>query len=200
MECKFCKILAYKNKKEDYYFNQILLETANFFVIPALGAIVPGYVLIITKKCLNSMAEIPKVQRTELKGLLSDLERILGVFSERISIFEHGSSSKGIMSSACITHAHLHVVPRKIEAKKWITNATLFPTINTFFDSAISKKSYLMLGSSTNNIYGSEYNDEPCQFFRRVCASEFPYFIEWDYLVEHHGKNIIETINVFKKL
>ena len=40
-----------KNFNDKEFYNQRLYETDNFAVIPALGAIVKGWLLIIPKEC-----------------------------------------------------------------------------------------------------------------------------------------------------
>ena len=54
-------------------FNRLIASTENFFVIAAIGAFVPGYVMIITKKLLPSLALIEDSQKDELDWLIKTL-------------------------------------------------------------------------------------------------------------------------------
>lgn len=38
--------------------NEIIYETKNFYVVPALGSFVPYYFLVISKQHINSMAAL----------------------------------------------------------------------------------------------------------------------------------------------
>ena len=64
MSKKINDVLSWEKFNEDTYnekkyppekielFNRLIASTENFFVIAAIGAFVPGYVMIITKKLL----------------------------------------------------------------------------------------------------------------------------------------------------
>ncbi len=89
-------------------FNRLIASTENFFVIAAIGAFVPGYVMIITKKLLPSLALIEDNQKDELDWLINILSNsITEVYKKKIVMFEHGMC-------ACIgglDRAHLHIMP-----------------------------------------------------------------------------------------
>ena len=51
-ECTFCNINKIK------FGNTVLDETKYFYIIPSLGSIVEGYILIISKRHINSMLEL----------------------------------------------------------------------------------------------------------------------------------------------
>ena len=89
-------------------FNRLIASTDNFFVIAAIGAFVKGYVMIISKKLIPSLALIESNQKSELDWLITNLsETIKKKYEKEISIFEHGMC-------ACIgglDRAHLHLMP-----------------------------------------------------------------------------------------
>ena len=102
------------NKEKKYppenieLYNRLVASTENFFVIAAIGAFVPGYVMIITKKLLPSLALIEDNQKGELDWLINILSNSIGeVYKKKITMFEHGMC-------ACIgglDRAHLHIMP-----------------------------------------------------------------------------------------
>ena len=57
MSCVFCNID--KSKLE----NTIIDESDNFVVLPTIGALVDGYLMIISKKHINSMSELEEKER-----------------------------------------------------------------------------------------------------------------------------------------
>ena len=63
-DCIFC------NLDFDKIENTIIYETENFFVIPTVGALVDGYVLIVTKEHMNSLAELNDEQKREYQELV----------------------------------------------------------------------------------------------------------------------------------
>ena len=64
MNCIFCNI---DNRKIE---NTIIEETDNFYILPTLGSLVDGYLLIISKKHINSMSELSNQEKEEYKSIL----------------------------------------------------------------------------------------------------------------------------------
>ena len=97
----------YPPKKIDL-FNRLLGHTDNFFIIAAIGAFVPGYVMIVSKKMIPSFALIEDNQLDELNWLIKNVSNtIKNAYDKEIVIFEHGMC-------ACIgglDRAHLHIMP-----------------------------------------------------------------------------------------
>lgn len=104
-------------------FNRLIASTENFFVIAAIGAFVPGYVMIITKKLLPSLALIEDSQKDELDWLIKTLSvSISEVYQKKVALFEHGMC-------ACIgglDRAHLHIMPMS----QCVDNTTIVNSIN----------------------------------------------------------------------
>ncbi len=104
-----------ETKKEKFYppkkidlFNRLIASTKNFFVIGAIGAFVPGYAMIVTKKLIPSLALIEDDQKNELEWLIKILSKSISeIYDRDITMFEHGMC-------ACIgglDRAHLHIMP-----------------------------------------------------------------------------------------
>lgn len=62
--CNFCEL------NKSIYYNKVIKETKNFFVIPALWALVEGYVMIVSKEYVNSMIELDNVVLEEYNELI----------------------------------------------------------------------------------------------------------------------------------
>jgi len=89
-------------------YNRLVASTDNFFVIAAIGAFVPGYVMIVAKKLISSLALIEDNQLEELKWLIKTMSlAVSDAYNKKIAMFEHGMC-------ACIgglDRAHLHIMP-----------------------------------------------------------------------------------------
>jgi len=103
-----------ESKKRNIYppkkvelFNRLIAHTKNFFVIAALGAFNPGYLMIITKELIPSLSLIEDSQLEELKWLISSLKKALKeTYDKDVVLFEHGMC-------ACVgglDRAHLHIM------------------------------------------------------------------------------------------
>lgn len=94
--------------------NMVLYESEHFYVVPAKGALVEGYVMIVPKEHYLSFAALPKEQLVESMQVLADVQQIFGKIygSNRFLVFEHGSGKEGTCKhEKSIVHAHLHVMP-----------------------------------------------------------------------------------------
>ena len=139
--CVLCSLVKHKGISEDtYVYNNneknevdlIIYESTNFIVVPELGSIKPGYLMILPKKHQYlSIAQMPKMYMPEYEQVCEDVETILkGAFgvNKTVSFFEHGSGPSGITSHAkSIVHAHVHVVIDFVLKKKYLDMVQMKP-------------------------------------------------------------------------
>ena len=103
-----------ESKKRNFYppkeiemFNRLISHTNNFFVIAAIGAFTPGYLMLVTKKLLPSFSLIDDEQLNELKWLIKvTASAIKETYNREVAYFEHGMC-------ACVgglDRAHLHLM------------------------------------------------------------------------------------------
>ena len=88
-------------------FNRLVAYTNNFFVVAAIGAFTPGYLMIISKKLISSFSMIEDENVNELKWLIDVISKAIGeTYDKETVIFEHGNC-------ACLgglDRAHLHIM------------------------------------------------------------------------------------------
>lgn len=120
--CVLCSLVGHKAispdtriyNSETTEVDMIIYESTNFIVVPELGSIKPGYLMIVPKKHeYLSVAQIPQRYIPEYLQVCEDVEIILkGAFGDKpVSFFEHGSGPSGFTShKKSIVHAHTHVV------------------------------------------------------------------------------------------
>ena len=103
-----------ESKKRNFYppkeiemFNRLVSHTNNFFVIAAIGAFTPGYLMLVTKKLLPSFSLIDDEQLNELKWFIKVTgSAIKETYNREVVYFEHGMC-------ACVgglDRAHLHLM------------------------------------------------------------------------------------------
>lgn len=100
--CPFCDRGALEER--------LILESANFAVIPTKGQIVEGYVLIVPKRhtiCFGDMSE----QEMDEAALILERVRtaITAVYGQAPIFFEHG------IVGQTVKHAHIHAVPTDVD-------------------------------------------------------------------------------------
>jgi diadenosine tetraphosphate (Ap4A) HIT family hydrolase len=108
--CKFC----YLDSSE-----QILKETENYFIIPSVGSIVPGYLLLISKLHFPSCGSIDKSLIDEFLKLKSEAKTVLEqAFGKGCIFYEHGRAGSSLtlkQKAEICYHAHLHCVAVDID-------------------------------------------------------------------------------------
>ena len=88
-------------------FNRLVAHTNNFFLIAALGAFSPGYLMLISKKLVSSLSSIDNDQIDELKWLIEISSRAQKkTYNREVVQIEHGMCS----CVGGLDRAHLHLM------------------------------------------------------------------------------------------
>jgi ATP adenylyltransferase len=96
------------------YVRRVVLESAEFAVIPSLGALVEGHVLVLPKAHVRSFAQLG----TSAGETESFLERARLAVESAYSppqIFEHGTGARSPQPACSVEHAHIHLVPCEVD-------------------------------------------------------------------------------------
>jgi ATP adenylyltransferase len=102
-------------------WNRPLIETANFAVIPSLGALVEGWLLIVPKDHLISLGALPEELRSEADGLECQTRALLSArYDLPVVAFEHGPSVARHGTGCGVDHAHLHLVPLACDLLRYV--------------------------------------------------------------------------------
>lgn len=92
-------------------WNEPLFETPNFVVLPSLGALVEGWLLLVPKDHFICMGALPTPLAIEMEQVKDNLYKLLvGVYGD-VCAFEHGPSRANVSVGCGVDHAHLHLVP-----------------------------------------------------------------------------------------
>ena len=81
INCIFCNLE--KNKIE----NTILDETNHFYILPTVGSLVDGYILVVSKRYINSMSELTKNEMDEYNFIIKSIEIFLEIFMVNIQLY-----------------------------------------------------------------------------------------------------------------
>lgn len=122
MKCIFCDIDHSKIE------NTIIEETKYFYILPTLGSLVDGYILIVTKRHINSMSELNENELIEYKNIIEKYQNLFKkIYNKTPIVFEHGTPNQNSeMKANSVTHAHTHIVNINFSNEKEILeNITL---------------------------------------------------------------------------
>lgn len=192
MKCIFCDIDQSKIE------NTIIEETKYFYILPTLGSLVDGYVLIVTKRHINSMSELNDNELEEYKTIITKYQNLFNkVYNKTPIVFEHGTPNQNSkMKANSVTHAHTHIVNINFKNEKEILEKYNFKEINNLKEIETNKNYIKYI---YNNIIYITYNfPSVSQLMRILIAEELNYKDKFDWKKERFDENIISTIERIK--
>ena len=189
-KCPFCNI----DKTE--LVNTILDETKYFYTTPSLGSLTDGYILIITKRHVNSMSELTIEEMKEYKILIKKYREVFKkIYHKYPIIFEHGTPNlKDSINASSVIHAHTHVVNHNYKNEKILIEKLKFKRIDKF-ENMLSNKNYIFYISPKNEIYITNEFKPISQLMRIEIANDLNLIDKYDWRKNEFCDNIILTIN-----
>jgi len=106
---KGCELCLREQVLED-----ILFETANFYVALDISPIREGHLMIISNEHFGSAGELPDYLRKELLALKNNLRDLVETTYNKTIFYEHGRAGHCLKlkdSEVLCNHFHLHAVP-----------------------------------------------------------------------------------------
>lgn len=172
-------------------------------VVPGLGGLSAGYLLLAPLEHHTSLGMATSRHRADERGfpyfvddVLSFLEARLG----RLTFWEHGGTDNpNTRRSACVEHAHLHIVPGQLKLPlppDHVGYSGIDEALTVLANRSGETDSYLLMG----------YTSGPCfvgrdvrisQYYRREWARLLGRVDNWDYLLAEDPALTKETIEWF---
>jgi diadenosine tetraphosphate (Ap4A) HIT family hydrolase len=121
--CPFCEELDNVEQSEfrslvprSQLTDRIIAEDEKFVLIAGVGAISPGYLLLLPKGHVRCFSHLPQSDLSSAEIWDQNIRKnVSSAFGEPV-VFEHGSTSSTANAGGCIDHAHIHYVPADIDA------------------------------------------------------------------------------------
>lgn len=183
----------------------VVLESKNFVAVPTLGAMVPGWLLVVPKEYYLCIGAMEVDRRRELvdfvKAVTNLLERTFG----DIVLFEHGPSRRGSAVGCGVDYAHLHVVSTMCDIMDQV--ARLAPWIEWVevegFESAAevfeTGSEYLFVQQSCSGGAHIGLGDEiPSQLLRKAIANYLGRPDKFDWKTYPELENVLTTLAMLK--
>jgi diadenosine tetraphosphate (Ap4A) HIT family hydrolase len=183
-----------KHAVEHYSATQHLWDTPIFdselfVVVPTVGALVEGWLLVVPKMPIPCFASLPTSAFSELESLLADIVPIVQSDYGPISLFEHGSTATASPIGCGVDHAHLHLVPAKCDLQagaQKIAPSIRWSGISSFKQLRDQvRDGYWFVqqpyGSGGCKVGVCVDDDPPSQLFRKVIATSLghPEAFDW---------------------
>ncbi|MGV8169273.1 MAG: HIT family protein [Candidatus Nanoarchaeia archaeon] len=182
---------------------RIIYETDNFWVVPAVGQIVEGYLLINSKKHFLSMGGMPLTYFSELEEVCSKVKNVLSETYGSPIFFEHGMAEVEKKKMCCIAHAHIHAVPviiddisKELDPYGCVKEIRSLIELNYTF---MEGKSYLFFENNSGRKYISDVTSNiPPQLLRQIIAEKTGNKDKWNWK-DHPGiEAMLSTIETLK--
>jgi len=202
--CVFCEEFQCQSfilKNEDFG-NRVLYETENFKVLPGLGHIMEGYLLIVSKDHYISVGELPGKLFKELEELQNKVSQVISKNYGTPVFFEHGPAACGNKGGSCIDHAHIHALPLEQsifeDIKKDYNKYYKIKSLEEIKQQFVKDQSYFFLETQSKDRYIFPLSGIiPSQYIRKVIAEKTGQPEIWDWR-QHEGLDKLK--NTIKKL
>ena len=187
-------------------FNSIIKKTQNFAVIPTIGQIVEGYIMIVPIDHHYSIASLPENLFKEFDELKRECkEALFKIYGRKCICFEHGAVGTCFEKKAgcCTDHAHLHIVPVEIDLLREIEQIFKSEKIET--TKMLSEKykkgiPYLFFENSNQEMYVFEAPLVDSQYFRKLVAKNLGLIDKWDWRSNPGNNEIMATTEKLRKI
>jgi diadenosine tetraphosphate (Ap4A) HIT family hydrolase len=185
--CQFCEEIKERALQiwGIRFSRHTIIESENFIVIPTLGHIVEGYLLIVSKEHFISCGGIPSEMYPELEEIKEKVARILSDNYTTPLFFEHGPASQNRKGGCCIDHAHIHAVPVNVNITGELAKHFSYREIDSFEDlkEQFEKgQHYFFLEDHSKKRYLFDLPDVvPSQYIRKVIAQKIGKPERWDW-------------------
>jgi len=95
---------------EHQYRRRVIIESDHLALIPSLGPLAPGHVLLVPRDHAPSSAVC--IRSGRWGALSADVtERLRHQYKSSLVSFEHGGAADGSATPCSVAHAHVHYVP-----------------------------------------------------------------------------------------
>jgi diadenosine tetraphosphate (Ap4A) HIT family hydrolase len=200
--CEFCDEFAggYENSFAIHYANQIasrvIMDQHHFRVLPSLGQIVPGYLLLVPERHYLAFADMSRDELKSAEKLKLNLATVLRDAYGEYLFFEHGPRKSG--AGGCgVSHAHLHAVPFPYEKDPVarLIHEFAFEEVSGLLDlqRLRSEDSYIYYEALSGKRYVFRTPFVPSQHVRRLLAEALG-LTRWDWRESTKEETLLSTL------
>lgn len=200
--CTMCDTLAAPTSECD----RPVLDSGNFVVLPSLGSLVEGWLLILPKTHAISMGGLSSPLANEMLDLKDYLWSVLESTYGCAVAFEHGPAAPRRAVGCGVDHAHLHLVPVSFNvvraAAPHLPEDTLWSRANwnscrTAYETAVD---YLYVEQRRGDGQIAVGPGFPGQVLRRAIAGAIGRAAEYDWRKHPQLDTITKTLRTLRRL
>jgi diadenosine tetraphosphate (Ap4A) HIT family hydrolase len=204
-DCCYCAELA--GHRTDFHrlypdiASRILMIDRSFVVMPSLGQLAPGHLLLVPRRHATAFGGLDALRRQTATTVYRALRKSLAQrYGSPVVCFEHGSPPDAVSGGCGIVHAHVHFVP--LASRAAATPASLGGTWNPASGSWIDEAARLTREGSSYLLWHvdgaapllSLAHDVPSQYLRRHVSGLLG-TADWDWRTAGPEQSLRSTMN-----
>jgi diadenosine tetraphosphate (Ap4A) HIT family hydrolase len=180
-QCPFCAELQgqeqtiFSNMVGDRLKSRILYQDEHFVVMPPLGQIIEGGLLLLSGSHILSFAHLPTEHFERLEQLIESIGRSLQQkWGVHPLFFEHGPAPERSKGLCCVDHAHFNIFPARVRVQPHLSRRMSFPVHSLAELPRLRRAEFGYLFVQENDGTRRVYDGEcvPTQLVRRIISSE----------------------------
>lgn len=202
--CRLCWAMSASGRRHPV--NSVLFETDRYAVVPALGALVSGYVMLVSKDHCASAATIEAAELAVLEALLTE---VLAMLRQKFAgsswlVFEHGTALQCGTKACCVDHLHLHLVPLQMdlagELERRLQHVpqrikSLVDLKNVNFEIT---GNYIYVRNPDDSCYAFAPEAYSSQLVRQVIAGKVGQEQRWNWMNHPLEQSTVQTLREFR--
>jgi ATP adenylyltransferase len=200
LTCKFCQKFG-GAISGDQVSDHVLFESPNFIVVPTLGSIIPGWLLVVPRSHFLSVGSFDMPLFQEFMRLQDIAAEALRDCFGPVSFFEHGAVRERESVGCGVDHAHLHivatefdmpaVVKRSAETQLQWRPASGIQATRPFVSEQMA---YVFVQQSSGGAWIGSASVIESQIMRKVIAVQAGQPDRWDWKTHPFEHNVRETV------
>lgn len=199
-DCKFCQKFG-EAYGEYHVADRVLFQSENFVVVPSIGSIVPGWLLVIPRKHFLSVGSLDREYFEEFLEIRKVAAGALQDCFGPICFFEHGPVRERESIGCGVDHAHLHIVAISqdvVGAAKELSNGNMqwhpVSGIQASKEYVAKQKAYVFIQSLSHGGWIGTADAIESQMIRKTIALLTGQPSCWDWKANMFEENIKETV------
>jgi hypothetical protein len=200
--CRLCWAISGSGQR--FPSNTILFRSPGAVVLPGLGSMLEGYVLLTSSQHEGCMATLSRDRIDVVTEAVRKALARVQAYSSQWCVAEHGNSFGGKHAANTIDHLHLHFVPLGFDivgrsAHELGTDPVRIESPRDLPD-VVGKvgKNYLYLRDANGDDFVLFSDRYPSQFIRRLVAAHVNDELGWDWKERPYEPTILDTLASFK--
>jgi len=202
MHSLFDEMLKIHGIDKQSFPTRFLYKDDDFIVLPMIGQMVEGYLLIIPVNHYMSYSHLELRLYDKLQRLKNVVSKILTLTYGVPMFFEHGPMAHSMRAGSCCDHAHIHAVPMNVDISDELAQSGFdVRTIQSLSDLKSQferEQPYLYYENQEGRAIVMDAPSVPSQYIRRLIAEKLDWGDKWDWMLHFNIGYLRNTVENLK--